>query len=388
MADKVFLPKVVCVLLLSIALSPGYAYVSEKFLSLVQCVLALAILLMTVRLMQELRRDVLERALLVLWSVIMVGSILEVTGVIRDISDAFRTWAYEGTYTLYAGEYRDIKFVGWRRPNLFSTEPSHVTKIFIAAINSWLLVRLTGAKVAIVVGATAIMFTIMGSPMLVVSAAITLAILVWNRRASIHAKVTMVLAALVIGMLLVAFFGESSLSTLTTRIERIGERGFDEQLSLTSENLRVVFPFVTLVDTWGRWPMFGVGIGGREVVMEHSVFRGVNPKFAIGTNATAEFGIFLGLLGGTSFIWLLLRQALQSGVRRLGLMVVVAGLFSQLLGGLESFRYWGFIALFWGALVVADTEPSESASARFVDFRERASSMGARAVVSDSVASK
>lgn len=356
--DKVSLSKIVFVLLLSIALSPGYQYLTEKFLSLAQCFLALAVLLMTVRLMQQVRSHVLERALLVLWLLIVAGSILEVTGVIRDISDGFRTWAYEGIYAIYDSDERDLSFVGWLRPKLFSTEPSHVTKIFIAAINSWLLVRVSGTKVAIVAAATVAMFFIMGSPMLIVSVAITLVILVWNRHARVHARVSMVFAALVIGTLFVAFFGESTLSTLTTRIERIGDTESDEELSRTSENLRVVYPFVTLVDTWSRWPVFGVGIGGKEVVMEHSVFRGVDPKFALGTNATAEFGTLLGLFGGTWFIWLLMKQASQTGVRRVGLMLVIAAMFSQLLGGMETFRYWGFIALFWGALAVADAEPS------------------------------
>jgi hypothetical protein len=134
--DAIFLLKIIFVLMLSIALSPGYVHISEKILSLVQCCLALAVTVMIVRLMQQLRRELLERALLVLWCLIIAGSVLELAGVIREASDAFREWAYEGTYTLYRGDYRDMNYVGWLRPKLFSTEPSHVTTMFIATINS------------------------------------------------------------------------------------------------------------------------------------------------------------------------------------------------------------------------------------------------------------
>jgi hypothetical protein len=46
-------------------------------------------------------------------------------------------------------------------------------------------------------------------------------------------------------------------------------------------------------------------------------------------------------------------------VRRFGLMLVIAALFSQLMGGLVGLQYWGFIALLWGALAVADSRQTE-----------------------------
>jgi hypothetical protein len=41
----------------------------------------------------------------------------------------------------------------------------------------------------------------------------------------------------------------------------------------------------------------------------------------------------------------------------LAIMVV---LFSQLMGGVVSFRYWGYVALIWGALAFADSQKSEN----------------------------
>lgn len=360
--DIVFFPKVIFVLLLSMLFSPGHEYLTENFLSFIQFCLALAVTIMTVRLMLRMRRDVLERALLVLWCLLLAGSILEVTGVIRELSDAFRVWAFEGTYTLYDGDERDINMVGWVRPKVFSVEPSDVAKMFIVLINSWLLVRVTGMKGAIVAVATGAMFVILGSPMLVVSIAITLIVLVWNRQSSVRSRVVTVLATLVASVFFLTFFGETALSSLDSRIERIGSVQADGQLEHRSENLRAVVPWVTLINTWSRWPIFGVGFGGKEVVLEESRKETTNYKFAMGTNAAAEVGTYLGLLGGAWFIWLLLRQASHTGVRSLTVMLAAAFLFSMLMGGLDSFRYWGHIALLWGALAVAGSNDPDVAN--------------------------
>jgi hypothetical protein len=353
--DEFFLPKIGFVLILSIAFSPGYIYVTEKFLSFAQIILALAVTVMTVRLMQQLRREVLERALLVLWCLLLVGSVLEVIGLIREVSDAFREWAYWGIFTLYDADARDINFVGWPRPKLFATEPSAVSKMFIVSSNAWLLVRVTGIKATLVAAATGVMFLIMGSPMFVISAAITLVILVWNQRASIRIRVATVLAALIVSVLFLAFFGGSALSTVTERVGRIGTTTSTGEIQYRSENIRAVIPWINLVNTWSRWPLFGTGIGGKEVVMENSPFRDHGSlNAAIGGNAVADVGNYLGLLGGAWFVWLLLMQARHNGARRLGLMLVLVFLFSMLMGSIESFRFWGHITLLWGALAVAD----------------------------------
>jgi hypothetical protein len=235
--------------------------------------------------------------------------------------------------------------------------------MFIVSINSWLLIRVTQKKAAVVSGATAVMFLIMGSPMFVVSAAITLAILIWDQRASIRTKVATVLAALIVSVLFLAFFGGSVLSTVSERLDRIGTTTSSGEIEHRSENVRAVIPWINLVNTWSRWPLFGAGIGGKEVVVEYSPFRDHGSlNAAIGSNAAAEVGIYLGLLGGAWFVWLLLMQASQTGVRRLGLMLVLVFLFSMLMGGIESFRYWGHIALLWGALAVADASGNGGAN--------------------------
>jgi hypothetical protein len=353
--DEFFLPKIALVLLLSIAFSPGYKYVDEKFLGLIQAVMAIGVAVLIVRLMQQIRPELLERALLVLWCLIVGGSVLEVFGVIQEISDSFRAWAYGEIYTLYDYDLRDINMVGQPRPKLFSVEPSHVTKVFIASINSWLLVRVGLHKVVVVAGATVAMFVIMGSPMLLLSAAITIAIVAWSRRTSLRAKIVMTLAALILGAVFTTLIAPTAVSTVVTRLEDISEPSAPHERRANSEQQRIVYPYITLSETWMNWPIFGVGIAGKEVVAEHTRLPVDRPEVALGNNAMAELGIFLGLFGGVWFVYVFLRQGRETGVCRLGLMLILVALFSQLMGGIVSFQYWGFIALLWGALSVADS---------------------------------
>ena len=355
--DIVFLISFGFLLIFSIAFSPGHSYVTEKAFSLVQCCIAVAITVATVRLMLVIEVGVLERTLLALLCLIVFGSILEVVGITKDASDAFRQWAYEGTYTLYHGDDRDMNFVGWLRPKVFSTEPSHVTTLFVTVLNAWLLLRVNKQKLLIAAIATVVMFTVMGSPMYVVSAAITFSILVWNQKATRRTKTLMVLFAILLSIIFVAVFGESTLSTVTQRLDRIGDTTAGGQLDVTSENLRVVFPYLILFEVWSQWPVFGAGIGGKEVVAEGIfVLQGADPRVGLGTNGLAQGGIYLGILGVAWFLWIFLRHAGHIGIQRLGLLLVLVGLMAQLQGGVDSIRFWGFISPLWGALAVADRQ--------------------------------
>jgi hypothetical protein len=353
-ADVVFLLKMAFVLLLSIALSPGYVYLQEKFFAMAQLMLALGVAVLMVRLMRQLRLETLERVLQVMWLLIIVGSILEIVEVTKAISDTFRAWACQDLSGFYDADMRDFNLVGWSRPKLFSEEPSHVTKFFIVTINAWLAVRVTGTKALVAGGATAIMVVIMGSPMLLVSAAMTLSILVWNQQVRVGTRVATVAGVLLIGAAVGVFFAEDTFSNVATRITTIDDSEVESTQELGGDERRVVLPWATLADIWMHWPVFGVGIGGKEVV---AVFRNMpdaSPTFLIGNNAFASIGIFLGIVGGFLFAVLGLRQASQTGVHRLGLFAVLVFLFSQLIAGIDTCRYWGFIALLWGAVAVAD----------------------------------
>ena len=120
---------------------------------------------------------------------------------------------------------------------------------------------------------------------------------------------------------------------------------------------------MVLADTLLRAPAFGVGVGGKEVIAE---MRGISDEVStvvIGNNSLAALGIYLGLVGAGLFIYLLLKHMRHTGVRRIGLISLILLLFSQLMGGIDTFRYWGFIALMWGALAVSDAANERASGA-------------------------
>ena len=105
----------------------------------------------------------------------------------------------------------------------------------------------------------------------------------------------------------------------------------------------LLLPYLVLVDTVFRSPLFGAGVGGKEVIADERNVSANSSTMVVGNNALAAVGIFLGVVGGALFIYLVLMQMRQTGVRRIGLMAVILILFSQLMGGIDTFRYWGFV---------------------------------------------
>ncbi len=355
--DETFVPKLAFLFVLSIALSPGYEHVQEKFLGMSQVCVAAFMAVLIVRLMQSMQPTNLESALLFLWVLIVLGSALEVLGPLRGLSDEFRERAFVLYDNLYDSDLRDVSLVGWVRPKLFTSEPSHVTKGFIGFVNAWLLVRFTWRKMLITLVATGVMLVIMGSPMIVASAVITVVVALASEASALarFAVLVVFLLSVAAGLMLVP---EEALSALTERLREIwqGSGGYE----ISSSNQRIVFPYLTLIDTWLNWPLFGVGISGKEVVAELTKLPVVPPVLALGNNVMAEVGIYLGVFGSFFFLYLVSRQVRHWGIRRLGLMCLIVVCFSQLMGGLESVRYWGYLGLFWGAMVVADTRRATS----------------------------
>jgi hypothetical protein len=261
LSDCVFMLKVFFVLIASIALSPGLAYATQKIFALIQCCMGIVAAAVAVKLMQQMRIVVLERALCALWVLVIAGCLLEIAGIITAASDSFRTWAYGDTFTVYDAINRDINMVGWLRPKLFSVEPSHVTKLFIASVNAWLIVRVTWPKVWITVAATLVMLIIMGSPMILASAAITFAVVLWNTRAKPRTKVAMVLVAVIVASVFAAFYADSRVAVISDRLTNINEESIEEGNEMGSEEKRLVYPYVVLVETLLLLPFFCLGFG-------------------------------------------------------------------------------------------------------------------------------
>lgn len=344
--EAAFLGQVVLILLLTALLSPGFIYLNEKLVGMLQTVLSIAAGILLLKLLGDLPKRWVANILAVLCAALLFGAALEVLGVLREASDSFRDTAFGQMESgIYASDQRDQEITGFVRPKLFTTEPSLLAIGFLVFVNSWLVLTYDKKRLAAAGLGTAMMLLLTGSPVLLLSLAASLTITLFKEPRFI--SVAFVGMLVCIGGLGFALLQPEITSNVTTRVvestENVGT------LKTTSENRRVVFPYVTLVDVLQRSPLFGVGISGKELVERYASLP-IDPRYALGNNVLAMFVIYTGLAGALLFGSSIYSFWRRAGVRNIALLVVLILALSQTMGGFETPRFWGYAFLFTGAV--------------------------------------
>ncbi len=383
--EVAFLGQVVLVLLLTALLSPGLVYLNEKLVGLLQTVLSITAGILLLKLLSDLPKRWVENVLAVLCAALLFGAALEVLGVLREASDSFREAAFGQIESgLYASDQRDQEITGFVRPKLFTTEPSLLAIGFLVFVNSWLVLTYDKKRLAAAGLGTGMMLVMTGSPVLLLSLAASLTIALF--------KEPKFVSVAVVGMLVcVGGFGFALLqpeiaSNVTTRVVESSENV--GSLKTTSENRRIVFPYVTLVDVLKESPLFGVGISGKELVERYASLP-IDPKYALGNNVLAMFVIYTGLGGALLFGGSIFGYWRRARVGNIALLVVLILTLSQTMGGFETPRFWGYAFLFIGAVKMSyeakdqrrKTISSGSALSRMSDFEERNDGQDIRSTV-------
>jgi hypothetical protein len=342
--EAAFVGKILLVLLMSVLLSPGFEYLDQKLFGLVQAVAAIIGAVLLLKLLNDLPRHWVARVLLVLSVVLVAGAFLEVIGVLRPISDSFREMAFPEAY-FYEADERDVTITGFPRPKFFTAEPSYLAIGFFAFINSWLILTYSKKRLFVACSVTLLMFVLTGSPVIVLSLIVSLIIAQFSEPDFTSLVFIGVLAC-------VAGLGLASTQpqVFTSFLDRFGETYQNLGTSNpTSENLRLVFPYLTLVDVLRGSPFFGVGVAGKELVERYSSLP-VDPSAALGNNALAWFFIYLGLVGSLLFIRFTLDYWRRARVGRIALLVVLVLALSQTMAGPETIKFWGYVSLFAGVV--------------------------------------
>ena len=138
-------------------------------------------------------------------------------------------------------------------------------------------------------------------------------------------------------------------------VNPLGERALASldgasQLKQSSENIRMVFPYITMKDVLTGSPVWGVGISGKEVV-ESFTSLPFDLSTNFGNNNFAAMFTYLGLVGAVLFCvvqYYYFKRVLP--VREIVMFSLFAFGLSQTMGAFESPRYWGYLFLFAGAL--------------------------------------
>jgi hypothetical protein len=341
-----FVGQVVLILLLSAFLSPGIEWLDQKLLGLVQTTASIIGGILLLKLMGGMPNRWLARTLLGLWVGLLVGAALEVAGILKYVSDSFREIAYTaGGYYVYESDNRDIGLVGHVRPSLFTPEPSLLAIGFLVFVNSWLLAAYSQRNLGLACIGSLVMLGLLGSPIIVLSLAVSLVIMLFRERNVSSLWFTTALA--LIGIAVAIYVQPEVASDLATRFGEAYRNA--ATLNPTSETRRLIFPYLTLIDVLKHSPVFGVGISGKEVVSTYSSLT-VPAGYALGNNILAWFLVYLGFVGSVLF-----GMAVHGYWRRLRLdqpllLVILIAAMAQTMGGFETPKFWGYTFLFVGVM--------------------------------------
>lgn len=342
-SDALFLLKIAGVLLLSVILSPGKAYIGQKLIGVLQTTVSITAGILLLKLIEPIEKKTLEKVLFIILIVLFIGSLLEISGLIKGLSDSFREAVYKGGYKVYENETRDISIVGFSRPKLFTSEPSLLAIGFLVIANAWLILAFNRKNFLLAVFATLVMLYITGSPILVISLLVSVIIIFMRikkatNRIYIVAIAAVFLAPIIMFLYLTTEFGVFLTNRMQSSVVQAGT------FNITSENLRMVFPYLTLVDIMRASPLFGIGISGKEIIEAYSTLP-IAPEYAFGNNNFATLFIYLGIVGSTLFIFVFRGYLMRKGIGNIFLLAVVIAGLAQSMGAFESPRFWGYIFL-------------------------------------------
>lgn len=340
-SDLRFIGQAAGILLLSAVFSPGSEHIWQKLQGgVLQTTFSLVMGVLLVKTMDHLEPETVSRILAAIVAVLVVGTALELLGILSDPSDRFRQAFFsQSDYGVYEAESRDTDLAGFTRPKFFTSEPSLLAIGFFVFANSRLLLSCSYRHFLVTSLLTCAMIVMTASPVLLISVPVSVAILLSHTK-----SIRMAVAAIVVIAIITALFSVTDTAGLLLR-------RFDEsldnavELDLTSENLRIVFPFLTTLDVLGASPLFGVGISGKDVIPH---FSRLSFNYSLINNNLAGLFIFLGLGGATLFIYVFRRYLKKLGISNRGLLLIIFLGFSQMMGAFQSPRVWGYAFLFIG----------------------------------------
>jgi len=347
--------------------SPGFEFVGEKLLGLMQTMVSITAGVLLVKLIGRLRKERVANILLIGSVILVAGAFLEVVGLLRGTSDAFRNVAYaQGGYEVYADDVRDLSLTGFTRPKFFTSEPSLLGIGFLVFVNSWLLLSYTRKNLLVAGAMTLVLLALTGSPVLVLSMMASTAIVVYSEKQWIKAMIpiggALLIGSLGANLLLPELFGK-----VTSRLSAIFAIDLGHAFALSnllaptlasdSFGARIVIPLITLVEVMRSSPLFGVGISGKEVIERYAGLP-LQPQEALGNNNVTTLFVYLGLIGAVLFVGIFVGYLRRNTfkLRQFMLLAVLVATLSLSMGGFETSRYWGYVFLLIGVMKKKDEQ--------------------------------
>lgn len=271
---------------------------------------------------------------------IIIGCFSEVYLGMDMVSDSVRFYLFSDTGFLYESDFRDVEKTGFIRPKLFTSEPSHVIKMYMAL--SIGIAHFINSKLRLLVWlmSAGILFYLFHS-LSILAVAFVIVLYHFFKRYRFAVKSFPYLFLLVIAVL-VLIFNES-----------YGTWGIDLFFA-TSENIRVFYPLMTLADVLKENPMFGVGVGDKGQLLELSRITPyienqllIDKKVSIGNNALLRHFMYFGAVGGVLFFWLFrgLLRVLLCDRNNVHFIMFSIFVFLTQIGSIVSLQTWFYLAI-------------------------------------------
>ena len=280
---------------------------------------------------------------------IILGSLLEnLLPPFRAISDAFRHFVFK--QYIYESDLRDIILYGGLRPRLFTSEPSHVAKFFVLSEFIWFTLTIEKHKYIKLTIATLIALVSIRSPIIVLIfplAFLSETYLTFRIRiiqelkkfylSGIVRKVTIYVTFFVFFLIIISFISARTL--LSVRLQQFIQ-GKD-----LSTLLRIVVPLVIGIKIVSQFPVFGVGITGKELLMDSIAKILKSYGFIVHdqenlANAFWNFWMYFGIIGGAFILFILYKFLKSLKIKSIIFIVGSVFIFSQTMGGVVTIRWW------------------------------------------------
>lgn len=348
-SDFRFVTTILLIAVMSMVWAGEYDAYKGRAESIVLLLAALANGVVFLQVVDRLSHRTLTTVLMYITIGIMIGTVLEVSGVIRYLSDAFRVWAFSSSYSSLepdSSHVRDLALVGFIRPNLFTSETSNLAKGFLVFSNAWILSTYSRRRFVLALLANILMLALTGSMVILVSlvSAVVIALLVEKNWRYIFA----IVAICVVGLFVILMSMHNIVEGVVSRFGNVSDSLRGSHV-VTSETLRLVNPYITLVDVLREAPLFGVGIGGTDKITDYSSMR-YPVSMAVGNNGFANLFIYFGLMGSALLIVGVAGYLKQKNIDdRFMLAVLMIGLLHTM-GDTWTIRAWAYFFLYVAVL--------------------------------------
>ena len=152
----------------------------ERFKGIIQLIYSSSVALLFFINVRKWEPELVSKLFLGFAIFILIGTMLEVYSLFKDLSDDFRHWVFRRG--IYEADLRDLALYGQIRPKLFTSEPSHVAKFYILSLFVWFALSRNSWRYMIYVFLMAGGLIIIRSPVIVLSIPLALAVEILLRK--------------------------------------------------------------------------------------------------------------------------------------------------------------------------------------------------------------